>query len=590
MPNICSIDNCSNYASFILKGIGKLCKDHNQNNSKKIKYIYCYDKKCLSIGKFAIKDSENKYCANHKSNIMLNISSKKCKSEECIKEASYNFKEKKERIYCIDHKEVGMVSVSYKYCIEKDCFDRAYYSISGQKCSHCKTHKTSEMILADVKRCKECTTVATFGIKGNKVEYCFQHKKDNMICITSKKCKTIDCIKNATYCTSGQPPTYCKVHKTNEMTVYRKDNCIINGCDKSSFYNFIGMKPKYCEDHIESGMINIKSKKCIENKCITQPTFGLLSKVATHCFKHKKDNMFDVYHKLCEANNCNKRCSFGFIDKEIKFCTIHKENNMVNLQDLSWKCCTDNCTSRSKYGKPGSKRTKCFVHREKGMIKRPNCKCLDCRMTAIYGKNYIPYHCETHKLDDEVNLVEMPCVSCGLIMILDKDNKCEYCNPEMFKRTQLAKQNALMTYLDNIKLNGNTTDRTVDGGICGLERPDRVYECSDYIIILECDENQHRERNCACEQTRMINIGQSFGGMPVYFIRFNPDDYIPDNDKLKPEDIKKRYKLVGDLIKSMITHKIDLPKVLVSSIYLYFDGWISFKTEKWKTLLEYEKV
>lgn len=88
----------------------------------------------------------------------------------------------------------------------------------------------------------------------------------------------------------------------------------------------------------------------------------------------------------------------------------------------------------------------------------------------------------------------------------------------------------------------------------------------------------------------MVNIGQSFGGMPVYFIRFNPDDYLPDNDKMKPEDIKARYKLVGDLINSMIKHKIELPKVLVSSIYLYFDGWSSFNNEEWKHLLKYENL
>ena len=86
MPNICSIDNCNNNSSFILKGIGKLCKEHNQNDSKKIKNIYCYDKKCLSIGKFCNKDSENKYCNKHKSNTMLNISANKCKNINCNKE------------------------------------------------------------------------------------------------------------------------------------------------------------------------------------------------------------------------------------------------------------------------------------------------------------------------------------------------------------------------------------------------------------------------------------------------------------------------------------------------------------------------
>ena len=47
----------------------------------------------------------------------------------------------------------------------------------------------------------------------------------------------------------------------------------------------------------------------------------------------------------------------------------------------------------------------------------------------------------------------------------------------------------------------------------------------------------------------MVNIGQSFGGLPVYFIRWNPDDY--SSDKKEPELLAKRHKLVGDLLKDI---------------------------------------
>ena len=590
MVCICSEDGCEVNARFVINAVGKYCIKHKKEGSKKIKYILCIDKKCTSIAKFSYEDNKKEFCKTHSKPDMKNNTSYKCKEKDCNNDAYYNYEGIKESIYCNEHKKVDMINNRYKYCKTKDCNDRAYYSIDGKTLSYCKTHKTDDMILAGVKRCKDCTLVANFGFAEKKKEYCSTHKKPDMICVTSKKCENIDCDKNATYCLSGDTLKFCKKHKIDGMTKKYKSFCKFIGCINSPSYNFSGLKPKFCENHIDSGMINVHSKKCLETDCKTQPTFGLVEKIATHCFKHKNDDMFDVYHKICEKKDCKKRCCFGFIGKENQFCGKHKETGMVNLQDLSWKCSEDKCTTDSRYGKPGSKRTKCFVHREVGMIKRPNGKCLDCRMNAIYGKNYIPFHCEIHKLDDEVNLVEKKCSSCGLIMILDKDNKCEYCNPEMFKTTRLAKQNALMSYLDSIKLNGISTDKTIDGGMCGLERPDRIYECNDYIIILECDENQDRERNCTCEQTRMVNIAQSFGGMPVYFIRFNPDDYLPDNDKLKPEDIKKRYKLLGDLINSMIKHKIELPKSFVSSLYLYFDGWKSFKTEKWQILLEFEKT
>jgi hypothetical protein len=82
----------------------------------------------------------------------------------------------------------------------------------------------------------------------------------------------------------------------------------------------------------------------------------------------------------------------------------------------------------------------------------------------------------------------------------------------------------------------------------------------------------------------MINIGQSFGGIPVYFIRWNPDDYSPSNSRKKPEDIKKRHKLVGDLIADIKENKTMLPDVLVSALYMYYDDWSSLAEEGWKVL------
>jgi hypothetical protein len=83
----------------------------------------------------------------------------------------------------------------------------------------------------------------------------------------------------------------------------------------------------------------------------------------------------------------------------------------------------------------------------------------------------------------------------------------------------------------------------------------------------------------------MVNIGQSFGGLPVYFIRFNPDDYFPENVKKLPEPINKRYKLVGDLIDSILKRKTKLPKGnLVSALYLYYDDFSSLLSEQWNKI------
>jgi hypothetical protein len=86
----------------------------------------------------------------------------------------------------------------------------------------------------------------------------------------------------------------------------------------------------------------------------------------------------------------------------------------------------------------------------------------------------------------------------------------------------------------------------------------------------------------------MVNIGQTFGGIPVYFIRWNPDDYSPENDRKNPEELTKRHKLVGDLIRDIKKGKHTLPVALVSAIYLYYDGWNSLNETEWQTLINME--
>ena len=178
-------------------------------------------------------------------------------------------------------------------------------------------------------------------------------------------------------------------------------------------------------------------------------------------------------------------------------------------------------------------------------------------------------------------------------MILNKDNLCEYCNPESFQSARLQKQNSLFSSLDqrNDLPVPKSTDTIIENGECGKERPDRIYDLSDKILIIECDEHQHRDRACDCEQMRMVNIAQSFGGIPVYFIRFNPDYYEPDNENKNPEPIQKRHKMIGDLIRDIANKRYKhLPKSLCSVIYLYFDEWSSIGREKWTTLINYDTM
>jgi hypothetical protein len=258
---------------------------------------------------------------------------------------------------------------------------------------------------------------------------------------------------------------------------------------------------------------------------------------------------------------------------------------MVNIVT---KRCIE-CNTSSSYGYPGNSPNYCYKHRKPGTIRRPRgkCKFASCKNNAIYGKNYIPLHCEQHHVEDEQNYVQRECITCNYLMVLNENNQCERCEPESFKTRKLAKQNALMDYLNARELHGISTDVIIDNGDCGYERPDRVFDFGNKIIILECDEEQHNGRICVCEQTRMVNISQSFGGVPVYFIRWNPDDYSPLNPRKLPEAVEKRHKLVSDYIQDIQRNLIDLPKAFLSVIYLYFDGWDGLTDQMWEVIIPF---
>ena len=363
--------------------------------------------------------------------------------------------------------------------------------------------------------------------------------------------------------------------------------CNYSGCKiKNAVYDISGGKGRFCNEHKEPGMIDVKNKRCEFDGCDVQPTYDISGGKGRFCNEHKEPGMIDVKHKRCEFDGCDVQPVYDISGGKGRFCNEHKEPGMIDVK--SKRCEFDGCDIRVGYGLPGKQRSHCSQHRQLGMIRYPKRKCTDCKEPAIYGIDFLPLHCEKHKLEHDNNLLEQRCISCGLLYILDKEKKCECCNPDSFKKGRLAKQNALMDFLNAEGLPGDSTDRVIDQGNCGRERPDRIYDFHDKIVIIECDEHQHQDRACECEQTRMINIGQSFGGMPVYFIRFNPDVYEPFNPKKNSEDISKRYKLLKDLLKSIKTGKIKLPYGLVSCIYLYFDGWKSLNDQPWSILTSFE--
>ena len=66
-------------------------------------------------------------------------------------------------------------------------------------------------------------------------------------------------------------------------------------------------------------------------------------------------------------------------------------------------------------------------------------------------------------------------------------------------------------------------DKKIEGG-CSLRRPDLFIDLGSHCIIIEVDENQHRQYEC--EEKRMIDMYEDIGFRKMVFLRFNPDSYV----------------------------------------------------------------
>lgn len=524
-------------------GRGVRCKKHALPGMVNVVNPLCDAKGCLSTSRaFGHPTSKKRYCKEHALPTMINLVNPMCEHPGCPS-TSRNFDTHGgEGRFCKRHAEKGMVDVRNARCAYGGCSKKPNYGEKGKPSRYCAEHKLPGMCNRYACEADGCTTHAGCNYEGETLgRFCSAHKLDGMVNVLVRKCTYPGCTKCASF---GVTSTVrCKTHAQPEMKNLLQKVCEHDACEITASYALPGTRPAVCQKHASPGMVCVIGRTCD--------------------------------HLGCTSRSRNYDVPGG----NGRFCTRHKETGMVDVRNP--RC--DECSISARYGLPGCKPSRCTRHRQSGMLLRPRARCTVCRKPALYGQNFIANHCEAHREDADQNLMERTCISCGLLMVLDANNKCEFCDPTRFETNRLAKQNALMTYLDKHKLRGNSTDVVIEKGACGRERPDRVFEFDDKVVILECDEHQHKDRICSCEQTRMVNLGQSFGGTPVYFLRWNPDMYAPGDDRA-PEPVAKRHKLVADYLHQIESGLVSLPTALVSVLYLYHDGWTSLAGATWEVL------
>ena len=388
-----------------------------------------------------------------------------------------------------------------------------------------------------------CNKQPCYNIQGEiKGRFCASHKMPDMVNVRDKTCEVDRCNKQPTYNVRGEiKGLFCSEHKTNDMVNVTHKTCKFNGCEKQPVYNLRGeTKGCFCVNHKTPEMVNVKDKTCEMNGCDTRPIYNIRGETkGRFCFQHKTPYMIDVKNKMCEFNECDKIPCYGWLGKGVSHCAPHKQ---------------------------------------KGMIRFPNrsCETTCCKQLGTHEANGTRY-CEDHMPIGAENLGVETCSSCGLDDILT-NGKCTTCDPSVVKMRQHAKENRIRD-LYNVAGFQFVHDRMLEGPTCGRERPDFQFDCGTHWLYVEVDEHQHQSYACECEQGRMINLVH-VRGMPVRWIRYNPDVYEPMKGQRKMTPAQREKKLIEYTLWAMKNP----PDTFSEVIYLFYDEYDT-KNQEWHTLI-----
>lgn len=357
------------------------------------------------------------------------------------------------------------------------------------------------------KKCIVCKKKrSNFGLPNDKkAQYCGDCKKTDMIDIKSPKCIVCN-KKNPIFGKVGDKKAYhCGDCKKENMVDIKHPKCIICKIKRPFFGLPNDKKAQYCCDCKKIDMINIKSPKCIVCKK-TIPSFGLPDdKKAQYCGDCKKDGMINIKSHKCIKCNI-KHPSFGLPDNKVaQYCRDCKKDDMINIKSPKCIICKK---IEASFGLPNDKKRQyCF-----------NCK-----------------------KDDMVNVKDNKCKSewCSTIAIVKKyEGYCAYCFTNIYpdkpvSRNYKTKEREVVNFVkDNFEEFTIKTDKKIYDG-CSRKRPDIFIDLGYQVVIVEVDENQHRDYDCSCENKRLMELSQDVNHRPIVFIRFNPDDYTIGDIKFK---------------------------------------------------------
>ena len=117
------------------------------------------------------------YCVQHAPDGMVNVDSRKCRTEGCRKQPSFGVAGTKTTEYCAQHAPDGMVNVCSRKSRTEGCGKRPLFRVAGMKTAeYCAQHASD--ICSRKFRTGGCGKKPSFGVAATQTaEYCAQHAR-----------------------------------------------------------------------------------------------------------------------------------------------------------------------------------------------------------------------------------------------------------------------------------------------------------------------------------------------------------------------------------------------------------------------------
>jgi hypothetical protein len=229
---------------------------------------------------------------------------------------------------------------------------------------------------------------------------------------------------------------------------------------------------------------------------------------------------------------------------------------MINTKHS--KCTEKGCDSLAGFGHSGQNAEYCSKHKKTGMVDVKHKMCILCNLTQARIK-YSWY-----------------CLRCFIYT---------FPNQKISRNFKIKETHVTDFIKENLR-NLDWSFDTIPGG-CSKRRPDCFVDCFTHVVIVEIDENQHKDYDESCENKRIMQLYEDFSKRSVVFIRFNPDTYINKDGKKILSSFKdhnglgipivrsqKEWMSRLNILKDVINHWIsEIPEKAVTIEYLFYDSF-----------------